>query len=107
MRSISATSLTPSSKDSRRVRPSFSAVIRRAVTCAVNALVDATEISGPAWRYTPRPASRAIVEPTTLQRPDTSAPLRFDSLTAARVSAVSPDCDSAITQSSGPTIGLQ
>ena len=50
MRMISSTRPIPSSRESLRVRPSFRAVISRAVTWAVNAFVDATEISGPACR---------------------------------------------------------
>ena len=40
--------------------------LNNTVTWQVKALVDATPISGPACKYTPRPASRAIVDPTTL-----------------------------------------
>ena len=61
------------------------------VTCAVNALVDATPISGPACVYDPASVIRAIDEPTTLQIPRMVAPLDFASSRAANVSAVSPD----------------
>jgi len=40
-----------------------------------------------------------MVEPTTLQTPNTNAPLDFASFIAARVSAVSPDWEIAITTS--------
>jgi len=36
-------------------------------------------------------------DPTTLQTPNTKAPLDFANFTAASVSAVSPDCEIAIT----------
>ena len=37
--------------------------------CAEKAFVEATPISGPAWRYTPAAVSRAIDEPTVLHTP--------------------------------------
>ena len=43
--------------------------------------------------------SLAIDEPTTLQTPKTNAPFDFANLIAAKVSAVSPDCEIAITTS--------
>ena len=39
------------------------------VTCAVNAFVDATPISGPAWVYEPASVILEIEDPTTLQIP--------------------------------------
>lgn len=42
-------------------------------------------------------ASRAIVEPTAFTIARVSAPFSFAILRAARVSAVSPDCDTNIT----------
>jgi hypothetical protein len=63
----------------------------------VNAFVDATPISGPAWVYAPVCVSLAIEEPTTLHTPYTKAPLDFANFIAASVSAVSPDCEIAIT----------
>ena len=46
-------------------------------------------------------------EPTTLQIPKTNAPLDFANFIAARVSAVSPDCEIAITISLSLIIGLR
>ena len=46
-----------------------------------------------------------MVEPTTLQMPITVAPFLLASLIAARVSAVSPDCEIAITTVLGVIIG--
>ena len=45
------------------------------------------------------------VEPTTLQIARLRAPRALASLSAARVSAVSPDCEIAMTRSSPVTIG--
>ena len=42
---------------------------------------------------------------TTLEIASTRAPRALASLTAARVSAVSPLCEMAMTRSSGPTTG--
>ena len=61
------------------------------VSCETKDFVEATPISGPAWLYMPASVSRAMLLPTTLTRPRTSAPLRLASCTAASVSAVSPD----------------
>src|SRR5690606_15068562 len=72
----------------------------------VNALVDATAISGPAGGYAPASVSLAIDEPTTLQSRNTKAPFSFASLIAAKVSAVSPDCGMEITTSSALMIGF-
>ena len=77
------------------------------VTCPVKALVEATPISGPTWMYAPESVARAMDEPTTLQMPKTNAPALRASSTAASVSAVSPDCDTAITMSSALMIGLR
>jgi hypothetical protein len=51
------------------------------------------------WKLPPC-VSRAIDDPTTLQTPNTVAPFDFASSIAARVSAVSPLCEIAITISS-------
>lgn len=59
--------------------------------------VVATAISGPAYVYMHTAASRAIVEPTAFTIARVSAPFSFAILRAARVSAVSPDCDTNIT----------
>ncbi len=70
------------------------------VTCEVKALVDATPISGPAWVYEPAWVARAMDDPTTLQIPIMVAPFDLAISMAASVSAVSPDCEMAITISS-------
>ncbi len=87
------------------MRPRCTASRASTTSWLVKALVEATPISGPAWRYTPCPHSRAIVEPTTLQMPTVAAPCSFASRTAPRVSAVSPDWLIAITRVSGSTTG--
>ena len=51
--------------------------------------------------------SRAIEEPTTLTMPITGAPRARASRMAARVSAVSPDCDIVTTRVSGDSTGLR
>ena len=56
----------------------------------VNALVEATPISGPACVYMPASVNLAIDEPTTLHIPKIVAPFSFANLIAASVSAVSP-----------------
>lgn len=48
--SISRAKRMPSSREKRRPRPSLRAIMRRTATWQVKALVEATEISGPAWR---------------------------------------------------------
>src|SRR5579871_1009872 len=72
----------------------------KAMAWATNALVEATEISGPAFKNK-LPSSRAqmveMAEPTTLQTDIESAPSEMAFSKAAKVSAVSPDCDTAIT----------
>jgi hypothetical protein len=45
--------------------------------------------------------------PTTLQIATLAAPLRAASCSAARVSAVSPDCVMTMASSFGATIGLR
>ena len=69
----------------------------RTVTWLLKALVLATPISGPAWSRTRPSASRAMLEPATLQIASVGWPLRYDSRSAASVSAVSPDCVMATT----------
>ena len=61
------------------------------MSCAVNALVEATPISGPACVRIVPAASRVIIEPMTLQIASVGEPLCFASRCAAIVSAVSPD----------------
>ena len=60
------------------------------VTWAVNALVEATPISGPAWVYAPACVKRGMLLPTTLQMPYMVAPFSLANSNAASVSAVSP-----------------
>src|SRR3954464_12252514 len=52
-------------------------------------------------------ASRAIIEPTTLQIASVFVPLDFDSRCAAMVSAVSPDCVIRSVMESGAGMGCQ
>ena len=59
----------------------------------MNALVEATPISGPACVRIVPSDSRVIIEPCTLQMESTFAPRSFASRKAAMVSAVSPDCE--------------
>ncbi len=73
----------------------------------VNALVEATPISGPACRKIPPSTSRAMVLPTTLTIPSVCAPRRFASRSAASVSAVSPDCEMTMTSVCSSTSGLR
>ena len=46
-----------------RTRPNFSASRYRATSIFVNALVEATPISGPAWRYTTESLTRLALAP--------------------------------------------
>ena len=64
-----------------------------AVNWQVNALVEATPISGPACVMRVPAASRVIMEPTTLQMASVFEPFCLASRCAASVSAVSPDCE--------------
>ena len=73
-----------------------------AVSCEVNALVDATPISGPACVSSVPAASRVIIEPTTLQMASVFEPFCLASRCAASVSAVSPDCEITTVSVSGP-----
>ena len=77
------------------------------LTCVVNAFVEATPISGPAWVYIPASVNLGIEDPTTLHIPKTVAPLFFASSRAANVSAVSPDWDIAKTISVDLIIGFR
>ena len=65
--------------------------MKRAVSWAVKALVEATPISGPALVVMVPWASRETAAPTTLQMARVLEPLAMSSRWAARVSAVSPD----------------
>jgi hypothetical protein len=53
----------------------------------------------------PPPASRAIVEPTTLTIPSTVHPAARAARIASSVSAVSPDCEIATATVPGPCSG--
>ena len=53
----------------------------------------ATDISGPACVYRTLSASRATVEPKTLTMASVGIPISFAFRRAAKVSAVSPDCE--------------
>ncbi len=77
------------------------------VTCPVKALVDATPISGPTCRYDTASVRRAMLEPTALTKLYVKMPCSFTNSMAAKVSAVSPDCEMAITISSGNKTGLR
>ena len=56
--------------------------------------------------YAPALVSLDIEEPTTLQTPKTKAPFSLANFIAAKVSAVSPDCEIAITTSLLEIIGF-
>ena len=71
----------------------------------MNALVDATPISGPACVYTVPSVSRVAMLPTTLQIAMLRAPFFFASRSAASVSAVSPDWVMTIASVFSETIG--
>jgi hypothetical protein len=83
----------------------YIAIRKSAVNWPVNAFVDATPISGPAWVISVPAASRVIMEPTTLQIASVFEPLLLASRCAARVSAVSPDCEMTMVSVSDLTIG--
>ena len=76
-----------------------------AVSCEVNALVEATPISGPACVISVPAASRVIMEPTTLQMARVLEPFCLASRCAASVSAVSPDCEITTVSMSLEMIG--
>ena len=79
--------------------------ITSAVICDVNAFVDATPISGPACVISVPAASRVIIDPTTLQMASVFEPFCFASRWAARVSAVSPDCEMTTVSVLGGMMG--
>ena len=85
--------------------PRASAIIVSTTTCPVKALVEATPISGPTCMYVPVSDSLAIELPTPFTMPYTKAPCDLACCMAARVSAVSPDCEMATTTSSGSMTG--
>ena len=66
--------------------------IIKAINCEVNALVDATPISGPAFVMIAKSDSRTKDEPGTLQIDRLAVnPISLALRRAAKVSAVSPD----------------
>jgi hypothetical protein len=86
-------------------RPRWIANSISAASCVVNALVEATPISGPACVYNDAWHMRGIELSTTLAMHSATAPCFFASLSAANVSAVSPDCEIASTTSPLRMIG--
>ena len=73
----------------------------------MNALVEATATSGPAWVYTTASDSRGMVAPWVLQIESVFAPCSRAYLTAIRVSIVSPDWLIDTTSVSGPITGAR
>ena len=67
------------------------------VTWVTNVFDAATAISGPAWRNITASASRVIAEPTVLVTATIGLPWARAQRVGAIVSAVSPDCVTAIT----------
>ena len=77
-----------------------------AVNCVVNALVEATPISGPARVKSTKFDSRTIELSATLQIVSVDRYFSFFALRrAARVSAVSPDCEMVTRRVSGVMTG--
>jgi hypothetical protein len=76
-------------------------------TWQTKVLVAATPISRPARVNRVPSASRVACEPITLVTASTAAPRARARRIAARVSAVSPDCEIPTTRSPGPTTGLR
>ena len=77
------------------------------INCVLYALVVATAISGPAKVYITWSASLAILEPTTLTIANVFTPISFVRRSAARLSAVSPDCEIMTTNVSWESFGLR
>src|SRR5262252_5213086 len=90
MRANSCRSAFAASEESTpRVSPRCMASKRRAVSCDVKALVEATPISGPAWVMMEPAASRVIIEPTTLQMATVGERFRIkDRVAIAKFAAV-------------------
>ena len=83
-------------------RPIAATSRSRATSCAVNALVDATPISGPALVISTRSTARTRELFGTFTMPrDGPNPRRTAASRAPRVSAVSPDWESATTRVEG------
>ena len=67
------------------------------VTCVTNVFEAATATSGPAWRNSTASDSRVIADPTVFVTAMTAQPCSRASRVGAIVSAVSPDCVTAMT----------
>jgi hypothetical protein len=78
-----------------------------AETWATNVFVAATLTSRPERVNSTPSASRVICDPIALVSASTRAPRSEARRMAASVSAVSPDCEMAITRSPGPMTGLR
>ena len=78
-----------------------------AATCATNVLVAATPISRPARVNSTPSESRVAWLPWMFVMASTVAPRSRASRMAARVSAVSPDCEMPITRSCSSSTGLR
>src|SRR5659263_741926 len=78
----------------------------RAISWEVKVFVAATPISGPALVYKIFSTSRESVVPTTFVMARVCHPYVFASFNAAIVSAVSPDCDIAITSVDSESTGF-
>ncbi|MPN50000.1 hypothetical protein SDC9_197625 [bioreactor metagenome] len=87
--------------------PKLRASMVSTVSCPVKALVEATPISGPTCMYVPVSVVLAMEEPTALTIPKIKAPLSLARLIAAKVSAVSPDWEMAITTSWASITGFR
>ncbi len=86
------------------IRASSSENNASATSCVVNALVEATPISGPARVISTRPASRTIEDSGTLQIAIWVRYARcLASFSAASVSAVSPDWEMVEEQGARPS----
>mmetsp|Transcript_16126 Transcript_16126/g.50007 ORF Transcript_16126/g.50007 Transcript_16126/m.50007 type:complete len:319 (-) Transcript_16126:1028-1984(-) len=68
--------------------------------CDVKALVLATPISGPQFKWAPKSVWREMAEPTVLVKPTRTAPNFLQCSMARSVSAVSPDCETKQQMSS-------
>jgi hypothetical protein len=91
-RCSSAASILP------RDRAAATASAVKTLIWAVKALVEATPISGPQWIGQTTSTSRAMVDSWALTTAALCIPLAWQKRRAASVSAVSPDCDMAMTR---------
>ena len=71
----------------------------------MNAFVEATPISGPAWVSSVPSLMRVAWLPGTLQMHASSAPRSFAASIADSVSAVSPDCETPSASTLPSTMG--